>query len=170
MELTDSPSHSCGGITNFFSGATIHNLVINSGSYTHSGTTTNNLQYRVEPQGVQPYSDEQIARAIMAVSGEGKPLSLQKHYVGIICALQSMGWSRKFSTCCDRINQLPGHEQFPVKCTPSAIRTTQALRFAAVDYQKWDEYRPSPGEENGVFNECKSVAKAFVKALCNSTE
>lgn len=170
MELTDSPSHSCGGITNFFSGATIHNLVINSGSYTHSGTTTNNLQYREEPQSVQPYSDEQIARAIMAVSGEGKPLSLMKHFVGVICALQSMGWSSKFATCCARINQLPGHEQFPVRCDSNAIKSTQALKFASVDYKDWATYQPKAGEEAAVFKGCKFAADSFVEVLTGVTE
>ncbi len=116
------------------------------------------------------YSDEQIARAIMAVSGEGKPLSLMKHFVGVICALQSMGWSSKFATCCARINQLPGHEQFPVRCDSNAIKSTQALKFASVDYKDWATYQPKAGEEAAVFKGCKFAADSFVEVLTGVTE
>ena len=168
MELTDSPTgQQMGGITNYFQGATIHNLVIN-GNMTKSGTENyngNNTQ-TTPPQ----YSDEQIARAIVAINGKGKPLSLMKHFVGVICVLQSIGWPKKFATCCTRINQLPGHENFPVRCDSNAIKSTQALRFAAVDYKEWATYEPKPGEEAATFKECKFAADSFVEMLTTAVE
>jgi hypothetical protein len=169
MELTDSPAgqHS-GGIFNYFQGATIHNLVINgnmsrSGTeHYHAASTTENTK--------QDYTDEKIARAITTISGEGKPLSLMKHYVGVICALQSMGWSPKFATCCARINQLPGHEHYPVRCDSNAIKSTQALKFASVDYNEWATYQPKAGEEEAAFKGCKFAADSFVEVLTEATE
>ena len=111
------------------------------------------------------YTDSQVARAIVQISGEGKPLSLMKHYVGVICVLQSMGWPRKFATCCARINALPGHEAYPVRCDSNAIKATQALKFTSVDYKEWGTYTPHPGEETGVFRECKWAADAFAETL-----
>lgn len=111
------------------------------------------------------YTDVQIAQAIIAVSGSDKPLSLKRHFVGIICALQSMGWPRKFATCCTRINNLPGCEGYPVSCDSNAIKSTQLMPFASVDYKEWPQYKPKPGEENGLFNECKFAADSFMDAL-----
>jgi len=169
MKLTDSATgQHGGGIVNYFQGATIHNLVINSGRNAHGDATTNN--YTKEKSKNECFTDEQIAQAIVAVSGEGKPLSLMKHYVGIICALQSMGWPQKFATCCTRINQLPGHEFYPVKCDSNAIKSTQVLKFASVDYKEWGNYQPKAGEEAAVFKECKFAADSFVEVLTAATE
>ena len=72
--------------------------------------------------------------------------------------------SRKFSTCCQQINQLPGHEHFPVKCTDASTKSTRALRFASVSYSEWDGYEPRD-DERGVFTECKHAADAFMDRL-----
>ena len=132
----------------------------------------NTLNYNATSKDVQKagFTDEQVARAIAEISGEGKPLSLMKHYVGVICALQSMGWPQKFATCCTRINQLPGHESYPVRCDSNAIKSTQALKFASVDYKEWGTYKPKPGEEAAVFKECKFAADSFVEVLMAAAE
>ena len=163
METIETPRQESGGIYNYFQGATINNLVIN-GNMTKNGTEHYPHEGKKEGGSV---NDDQIARAITMVSGKDKPLMLQKHYVGIICVLQSMGWPRKFATCCTRINALPGHEQFPVKCDSNAIKSTQAFKFASVDYNEWKNYEPKPGEESGVFKECKYAADAFYETLEN---
>ena len=166
MEKEEETPHHHNGITNYFQGATIHNLVIN-GNMNRSGTEN---YYGERQQEKREYTDEQIARAITAISGEGKPLSLMKHFVGVICVLQSMGWPQKFATCCTRINQLPGHEYYPVRCDSNAIKSTQALKFASVDYKEWDTYNPKPGEEAAVFKECKFAADSFVEVLAAAAE
>jgi len=135
----------------------------------NNGTMTNHQHTKAE-KAKECYSDEQIARAIVAVSGEGKPLSLMKHFVGVICALQSMGWPQKFATCCTRINQLPGHESYPVRCDSNAIKSTQVLKFASVDYKEWANYQPKAGEEAAVFKECKFAADSFVEVLTATAE
>jgi hypothetical protein len=132
--------------------------------------TVNYYNQRSAERKPETYSDEQVARAIAEISGEGKPLSLMKHYVGVICALQSMGWPQKFATCCTRINQLPGHESYPVRCDSNAIKSTQALKFASVDYKEWGTYKPKPGEEAAVFKECKFAADSFVEVLMAAAE
>ena len=135
----------------------------------NSGTMINN-QHSTSCHQRQSYSDVQVAHAITAISGEGKPLSLMKHFVGVICALQSMGWPQKFATCCTRINQLPGHEDYPVRCDSNAIKSTQALKFASVDYREWASYQPKAGEEAAVFKECKFAADSFMEVLTTTTE
>ncbi len=135
----------------------------------NSGTNTY-YDYRSAERKTETYSDEQIARAIAAINGKGKPLSLMKHFVGVICVLQSIGWPKKFATCCTRINQLPGHENFPVRCDSNAIKSTQALRFAAVDYKEWATYEPKPGEEAAAFKECKFAADSFLEMLTTAVE
>ena len=132
--------------------------------------TNNYYDYKSAERKAETYTDEQIARAIMAINGKGKPLSLMKHFVGVICVLQSIGWPKKFATCCTRINQLPGHENFPVRCDSNAIKSTQALRFAAVDYKEWATYEPKPGEEAATFKECKFAADSFVEMLTTAVE
>ena len=159
MEQQEETSQHFGGIYNYFEGATIHNLVIN-GNLSKSGNEYYNNT------GEKPrYSDAEIARAITAVSGKGQPLSLKRHFVGIICVLQSMGWPRQFATCCTRINSLPGHENFPVDCDSNAIKSTQLMRFTSVDYKEWDSYEPKNPEEAGVFRECKWAADSFLEML-----
>ena len=140
-------------------GGTIHNLVIN-GNMSKSGN-----EYYTNASEKPQYSDEEISRAITAVSGKGNPLSLKRHFVGIICALQSMGWPRKFATCCTKINSLPGHEYFPVDCDSNAIKSTQLMRFTSVDYKEWGGYEPKTPEEAGVFRECKWAADSFIERL-----
>ena len=163
MEQQEETSQRFGGIYNYFHGATINNLYVNSRVVRHGNETIHN-QYS-EKQVPSSYSDEQVARAIIAVSGKGNPLSLKRHFVGIICALQSMGWPRKFATCCSKINSLPGHENYPIVCDSNAIKSTQLMRFTSVDYKEWGEYEPKTTEEAGVFRECKLAADCFVEEL-----
>lgn len=145
-------------------GMTVGQLIVgNSG-------TVNYYDNRATEKKSESFTDEQIARAITAISGEGKPLSRMKHFVGVICVLQSMGWPQKFATCCTRINQLPGHESYPVRCDSNAIKSTQALKFATIDYKEWGTYKPKLGEEAAVFKECKFAADSFVEVLTAAAE
>ena len=109
--------------------------------------------------------DKQVARAIMAVSGDGGPLRAQKHYVGVISVMMWLGWPQKYASCCTLINQLPGHEKFTVVCSESGLWRYTALGFARVPYDKWDTYKPRKGEEEQAFRECKAVADAFCMEL-----
>mgnify|MGYP006873043081 CR=1 FL=1 len=121
--------------------------------------------YEREKEESAVYSDQQIARAIMEISGKGKPLSLMRHYVGVICVLQTLGWSHKFAACCNRINNLPGYESFPVRCESGALKSTQIMKFVGTDYREWRNYEPHSSEERRLFNECKFAADAFAEAL-----
>ena len=126
--------------------------------------------YEKESADTSIYSDQQIANAIKEISGKGKPLSLMRHYMGVICVLQSMGWSHKFAACCTIINSLPGHDSFPVRCESGALKKTQIMKFVSKDYEDWATYEPRSIEERALFNECKLVADSFVSALRNSPQ
>lgn len=140
---------------------------VNNGQFAYENTGTMNFNAQAAPASARPGqpTNEQVARAIMAVSGEGGPLRSQKHYVGVISVLMWLGWPQKFAPCCTRINQLPCHEQFAVACSESGLWRTTAMGFARVTYDKWETYTPREGEEEAAFRECKAVADAFCTEL-----
>ena len=110
-------------------------------------------------------SDEQISKAIIAISGDEKPLNEKQLFLGVICVLISKyGWVGKFSTCCNRINNLPMREMFEKECDYKSIKVLTAYKFANVDYKEWSSYEPRD-IERGIFRKCKAVADAFDEAL-----
>ena len=110
-------------------------------------------------------TDEQIARAIISINGEKKPLNEKQLFLGVISVLLSKyGWSGKWATCCTRINDLPLKDLFEKPCEYNSIKALTALKFANVNYKEWEEYVPT-STERFIFQKCKSVADAFDKAL-----
>lgn len=110
-------------------------------------------------------TDEQIARAIISITGEKKPLNEKQLFLGVICVLLSKyGWSGKWATCCTKINSLPMNEMFEKKCDYNSIKVLTAYKFASVDYKDWEDYEPSDFER-AIFKKCKSVADAFDEAI-----
>ena len=110
-------------------------------------------------------SDEQISKAIISINGDEKPLNEKQLFLGVICVLISKyGWVGKFSTCCNRINNLPMREMFEKECDYKSIKVLTAYKFANVDYKEWSSYEPRD-IERGIFRKCKAVADAFDEAL-----
>jgi len=132
------------------------------------GNNTYNEQPRTEER--VEVTDEQIAKAIMAVNGEKKPLNEKQLFLGVLCVLISKyGWNSKWMTCCSRINDLPMNDQFEKPCDYNSIKALTAYRFANTDYKDWDKYEPSE-RERIIFRKCKSVADAFDRALTMQNE
>ena len=74
---------------------------------------TLNYYENQEENGKKTVSDKQISNAIIAISGEDKPLNEQQLYLGVICVLLSKyGWSGNWADCCTRINKLPMKDMF----------------------------------------------------------
>lgn len=118
----------------------------------------------------QEVTDEQISQAIMAINGDKKPLNEKQLFLGVLCVLISKyGWNRNWTTCCNRINDLPMKSQFEKQCDYNSIKVLTAFRFASTDYKDWEKYEPSESERM-IFMKCKSVADAFENALSKQNE
>ena len=119
------------------------------------------------PATTHTYTDDVIARAILALDGYQKPLCEKQLFLGIIKVLRSKcGWSSKWLTCCDRINELPiiKESELEVKCDYNNLKAPCALKFASVDYKDWDNYEPSDAERD-VFRKNRILARLFEKEL-----
>ena len=118
-----------------------------------------------EENGKKTVTDEQFSNAIIAISGDDKPLNEQQLYLGVICVLLSKyGWCGNWSDCCTRINKLPMRDMFQKRCEYNSIKVLTAYKFAGVDYKEWDKYEPTK-TENTIFKKCKAVADAFEEAI-----
>lgn len=126
---------------------------------------TLNYYENQEENGKKTVSDKQISNAIIAISGEDKPLNEQQLYLGVICVLLSKyGWSGNWADCCTRINKLPMKDMFQKRCEYNSIKVLTAYKFAGVNYKEWDKYEPTK-TENTIFKKCKAVADAFEEAI-----
>ena len=113
------------------------------------------------------YTDDVIARAIMAVNGEKKPLCEKQLFLAVIKVLKyKCGWTDKWESACDRINDLPMIKAMglAVKCDYNNVKAPSALKFAAMDYDEWQTYVPSASEKE-LFDKNKSVGEAFAEEL-----
>ena len=126
---------------------------------------TLNYYENQEENGKKTVSDEQISNAIIAISGEDKPLNEQQLYLGVICVLLSKyGWCGNWADCCTRINKLPMRDMFQKRCEYNSIKVLTAYKFAGVDYKEWDKYEPTK-TENTIFKKCKADADDFEEAI-----
>lgn len=165
METGETPQQRGGGIYNYFEGATIHNLVIN-GSMTKNGDEHYHGKETTQiPKSA--YTDEVIARAIIALDGYKKPLCEKQLFLAIIKVLKyKCGWTERWEAACDRINALPMIQatELDVKCDYNNLKAPSALKFASVDYEEWESYSPGM-TENEVFKKNKSVGDVFAEEL-----
>ena len=147
-----------------FEGANLNNLVIN-GNMTKTGPEYYGQESTAKPKSA--YTDEVIARAIMAVNGEKKPLCEKQLFLAVIKVLKyKCGWTDRWEAACDRINALPMIKAMglSVKCDYNNVKAPSALKFASVDYEQWPTYVPG-GAEKELFNKNKAVGEAFAEEL-----
>ena len=114
------------------------------------------------PKDVKPQvTDEQIAHAIRAINGKGKPLNGYQVWLGACCLLSwKYDFPRNLNECCDRINALP-LEGVEYICKYDNIRKLAATnKFAKEDARQWSSYKPKE-EERTFFNGCLSVSQAL---------
>ena len=111
------------------------------------------------------YTDEMISRAIVALSGKQKPLCEKQLFLGVIKVLAAKcGWSSKWATSCDRINSLAIAETLEVKCDINNLKAPCALKFASIDYDEWEDYKPT-NSESEVFQKNKVIGQLFFQEL-----
>ena len=106
-------------------------------------------------------TDEQVANALMAINGKGKPLSSYQTWLGACVLLWSKyDFPRNLNDCCQRINALP-IQGVEYECKYENVRKLLGTnKFVKEDIDGWDSYKPRD-EERKLFNECLQVSKAL---------
>ena len=106
-------------------------------------------------------TDLQIANAIRAINGKGKPLNGYQLWLGVCCLLSwKYDYPRNLNECCERVNALP-LEGVEYLCKYDNIRKLAATsKFAKEDVRNWDSYKPKD-DERSLFNGCLSVSQAL---------
>lgn len=141
----------------------------------NSGNAENNLhgnevERKEEPvKEAEPndYTDDVVARAIVALNGKYKPLCEKQLYLGIIKVLSNKcGWSSKWQTSCDHINELPliKEADLEVKCDYNNLKGPIGMRFASLEYSEWEDYEPKATERD-IFLKNKALAHLFEEEL-----
>lgn len=156
MELTDTPSHSGGGIYNYFQGATINHFVINNGTYNDNRGNKNQTEN---------YSDAQIARAIMAINGKDKALCSKQRWAGVWWYLHwALNYPANIQKFCEKIATLPFDVELPYPCDYNNIRRAGTMSFVRQDPRQMDMVKPSPVDMD-FFVSCKEVVLALTHEL-----
>ena len=155
----------------YMSGTTINgNVIINMTSDSASNVVNcADVAEKKEPKQAVPtdYTDEVVARAIMAINGKFKPLCEKQLYLGIIKVLSNKcGWSAKWQTSCDHINELPliKEADLEIKCDYNNLKGPIGMRFASLEYPEWEDYEPKATERD-VFLKNKALAHLFEEEL-----
>ena len=141
-----------------FEGAVLHEpqiVIAQSGSKVVYKEVTSSKEEK--PQ----VTDIQIANAIRAINGKGKPLNGYQLWLGACCLLSwKYDFPRNLNECCERINALP-LEGVEYICKYDNIRKLAATnKFVKEDARQWDSYKPKDDERN-FFNGCLSVSQAL---------
>ena len=167
METTETPQQGRGGITNYFQGATIHNLVIN-GNMTKSGDE--HYHQEKQQQSSPMYSDQQVATALTNIVGKGKAIDAKYKWAGAIWLLQWVcNYPSNTKQACELIKQLPLPENLEFECDYRNVRELSTLSFLTEDARKLDSVRYSKNDE-GVFKEMKRVVTALDGELRKTIE
>ncbi len=158
----------------YMSGTTINGNVIINMNRDSAVSTINCDAAGVQKTEQQPkqtvptdYTDEVVARAIIAINGKYKPLYEKQLYLGIIKVLSNKcGWSPKWQTSCNHINELPllKDADLEVKCDYNNLKGPIGMRFASLDYPEWESYEPKTTERE-VFLKNKTLAHLFEEEL-----
>lgn len=126
-----------------------------------SGATVNYYEQGERSGRLRP-TDEQVSRAIAAINGQ--VLNNYQRWFGVVHYLSTMcGWPSNAMKCCERINQLPGHEEWTLACKYENIRKFPSDRYGRIPYSEWDDYKPKDGER--LFLEFRDVARSFEEQL-----
>ena len=148
-----------GIINNFYGSITNYNIINGSATFNNSHEEKNKKRLPTD------YTDEMISRAIVALNGKQKPLCEKQMFLGVIKVLAAKcGWSSKWATSCDRINSLAIAETLEVKCDINNLKAPCALKFASIDYDEWEDYKPT-NSESEVFQKNKVIGQLFFQEL-----
>ena len=152
------------GIFNYFEGATINNLVINNGTYNKSGADHHYYSSKDNTEK-HSYSDNQIAKAIENINGEGKPIDSKQKWAAVYWYLRwQCNYPVKGSEFCERIQQLPFTKKLDPECDYNNIRRLTTLSFMSQDARNLEAVKPSKIDEP-MFAQCRVVVNALAEEL-----
>ena len=111
------------------------------------------------------YTDEQVARAIEAICGEGRPLDTKKKWAAVYWYLRwQCNYPVKGSEFCERIASLPFTKKLDPECCYNNIRKLVTLSFMNQDARQLDSVKPSRSDEAD-FRQCRAVVRSLAEAL-----
>lgn len=114
------------------------------------------------------YTDEQIAQALEAVCGEGKPVDEKRKWAAVYwCLRWYCNFPVKGSDFCERIKKLPFSKDPVPECDYNNIRRLVVLSFMGQDARQLDKVKASQGDEK-FLAECKVVVVALAQELGKS--
>lgn len=111
------------------------------------------------------YSDEQIAQAIEAICGDGKPLDSKQKWVAVYWYLRWLcNYPVKGSEFCERIAQLPFTRKLSPECDYNNIRRLVTCSLMEQDARKLDSVRPSQADK-ALYDQCRPVVLALAQEI-----
>ena len=130
------------------------------------GNNIYNEQTRTEEK--KEVTDDQIARALMAINGKDKAVNSQAAWLGACCFLAwNHGYPRNLGDCCKKIAELPLVDgSLEYECKYESIRKFGSWKFVSMDAREWPQYMPKI-EEKAMFERCLTVYQALEKEIPN---
>lgn len=143
---------------NFISGdAQADNIVGKSSDIIAKTTTINGSGAFGSNTMTDHFSDEQIARALLACVGKGKVIDNKQKWAGGYWFLR---WVCNFPVdvkkCCERIMGLPYHKKLEIVCDYDNIRRICTCSFMEYDARVMDKVKVSNMDQE-VFNWCREI-------------
>lgn len=138
------------------------NHIAETMNLTYNGPVYFGKDYQEKPQ----VSDEQFAKALMAINGKGRAIDSQRAWLGACLLLgYKYGFPLNLNDCCKQIDLLPLNQselEFP--CKYESIRMYGCWKFVSEPYDNWPTYQPKE-DEKSLFQKCYAVAQALDKEI-----
>ena len=111
------------------------------------------------------FTDEQIAQAIEAICGEGKPLDNKQKWVAVYWYLRwQCNFPVKVTEFCERISKLPFSKELNPGCDYNNIRKQATCPLMEQDARNLENVRPSQSDHD-LFRTCRPIVIALAKEL-----
>ena len=111
------------------------------------------------------YSDEQIAKALMACVGEGKVIDCKWKWAGAYWYLRwANGFPVDVKEFCKRIENMKLEIPMDLACSYESIRKICTLSFMEYDVRKMDAVKVSTNDKE-VFSYCREIAQKLAEEL-----
>lgn len=111
------------------------------------------------------YTDQQIAKAVQAVCGEGKAVDEKRKWAAVYWGLRwYCNFPVKGADFCERVKKLPYSGGFRPDFTYDNIRRLISASFMEQDARQMDGVKPEMKDKD-FFTECKVVVQALAQEL-----
>ncbi len=163
MDREETFHESLGGSNFYFHGVKINKVYFYNG--TDSGNHSSEKSTTVDKSNL---SDEQIARAIEAICGEGKPLDSKRKWAAVYwCLRWYCNFPVKPKDFCDRIEKMQMGD-LPYQCEYDCIRHFSTLSFMNQDARQIDKVKASRTDEQ-FYQKCRVIVLALAEELGKSS-